>query len=187
MNLTIPNLLSLLRMGLIPVFIIAALEGRAERALVIFCVAGITDLLDGFIARFFNQATPLGAYLDPVADKLLLMSAYVLLSVPGDKPWLLIPVWVTVLVIVRDVLILAIALVLYLALGISKFEPSWVSKFNTLFQIIAIILVLATGLEASLAEPTEYFLYAVAALTIISGLSYVSRANALVAEHQKPE
>jgi hypothetical protein len=99
MSLTVPNLLTLARMGLIPFFIIAVLDGQALRALAIFCLAGITDALDGFIARFFGQRSALGAYLDPIADKLLLTSAYVMLAIPGLHSGVLIPIWVTVLVI----------------------------------------------------------------------------------------
>ncbi len=86
MNFTVPNLLSLLRMGIIPLFVIALLEGQPRRALILFLVAGVTDALDGFIARFWNQRSVLGTYLDPIADKLLLMTAYVILSVPSLQP-----------------------------------------------------------------------------------------------------
>ena len=110
MSFTIPNLLSLLRMGLIPVFIIAVLNGRATQALLIFVVAGLTDALDGLIARFWSQQSALGAYLDPMADKLLLVSAYATLAVPGVHAGVPIPLWVTVLVITRDVLIVVVSL-----------------------------------------------------------------------------
>ena len=92
MKLTLPNLLSILRMGLIPVFVIAVLDGRPGRALLVFAVAGVTDALDGFIARFWKQQSALGAYLDPAADKLLLvasdrLSAYdVILPTPIPQP-----------------------------------------------------------------------------------------------------
>ena len=90
MTFTIPNLLSLLRMGLVPLFIIAVTDGEPRRALVVFVVAGVTDALDGFIARFYHQQTLLGSYLDPVADKMLLTSAYVVLAIPYLLSWVAI-------------------------------------------------------------------------------------------------
>ena len=104
MTFTIPNLLSLLRMGLVPLFIITVVNSDWRKALLIFLVAGITDALDGFIARFWNQKSLLGSYLDPIADKLLLTSAYVVLSIPGLNRGAEIPLWITILVIARDVL-----------------------------------------------------------------------------------
>ena len=122
MTFTIPNLLSLLRMGLIPLFIIMVVNGDPPKALLIFLVAGVTDALDGFIARFWKQQSPLGAYLDPMADKLLLTTAYVVLAIPSlNHGGTQIPAWVTILVIARDVLIVAVALVLSLAAGIRNF------------------------------------------------------------------
>ncbi len=128
MNLTIPNLLSILRMGLIPWFAISVIDGDATRALWIFAIAGVTDALDGFIARFWRQQSALGAYLDPLADKLLLMTAYVMLAIPNLRIGLVIPAWVTALVITRDVVIVVVALVMHLAVGISRFPPSPLSK-----------------------------------------------------------
>ena len=172
MTLTWPNLLSALRIGLIPLFIISVIDGQAIRALVIFALAGITDLLDGFIARFLHQQSPLGAYLDPMADKLLLVSAYVMLAIPGLFPGLNIPIWVTVLVITRDVIIVGVALIVHLTYGISKFPPSWISKWNTAFQIIAVFAVLLTGVVSRLEMLAFMILMTVVVLTIASGLEY---------------
>ena len=102
MIFTIPNLLTLLRMGLIPLFIITLVNGEPRKALLVFVVAGVTDALDGFIARFWKQQSLVGSYLDPIADKLLLMSAYVVLSIPSLSHGAPIPLWVTILVIARD-------------------------------------------------------------------------------------
>ena len=147
MKLTWPNLLSGLRIALVPLFIIALIERRPGEALVIFAVAGLTDLLDGIAARFLKQQSVLGAYLDPVADKLLLTSAFVILAIPGLHPGLQIPVWVTVVVISRDVAIVVVALLIHLAIGISKFPPSRISKWTTAFQITAVVAVLLTGFD----------------------------------------
>jgi len=176
MTFTIPNLLSLLRMGLIPLFVILVMNGSSGKALLLFIVAGVTDALDGFIARFWKQQSLLGAYLDPIADKLLLTTAYVVLSIPSLNHGTQIPAWITILVIARDVLIVVVALVLYLAAGIRKFPPSTLSKINTILQVVAVALVLVSGVFRDLrwielvADTT---LYLVAGLTVASGLYYI--------------
>lgn len=175
MKFTIPNLISVLRMGLVPLFIIAVLEGQSLRALVLFLIAGLTDALDGFIARFANQQSLLGAYLDPIADKILLTSAYVALTIPSLNHGVQIPIWITVLVIARDVLIVVMALILYLAVGIRRFPPSVLSKINTTAQVVAVLLVLLSPLVPDLEPIATTLLYAVAVLTVSSGLDYVIR------------
>ena len=185
MIFTIPNLLSLLRMGLVPLFIIAVVNGDPGKALVIFLVAGVTDGLDGFIARFWDQKSPLGAYLDPIADKLLLTSAYVVLSIPSLNRGAQIPVWVTILVIARDVLIVVVTLVLYLAAGVRKFPPSLLSKINTSFQVSAVVLVLvACALPdlRSIELVADTAVYLTAGLTVASGLDYIYRTSRMEKE-----
>lgn len=182
MKFTIPNFLSLLRMGLIPLFIIAVLDGESRKALLIFAVAGLTDALDGFIARFWNQESPLGAYLDPTADKLLLTSAYVVLSFPTLNHGAQIPLWVTVLVIARDVLMVAVALTLYLAAGVRRFPPTVLGKINTVFQVTAVVLVLISAIVPQLEPVAEWTLIAMAGLTVVSGLNYVVRVSRLPAQ-----
>ncbi|HEV2854300.1 MAG TPA: CDP-alcohol phosphatidyltransferase family protein [Thermoanaerobaculia bacterium] len=180
MIFTVPNLLTLLRMGLIPLFIITLVNGDPRKALLVFVVAGVTDALDGFIARFWRQQSLLGSYLDPLADKLLLMSAYVVLAIPGLSHGAPIPLWVTILVIARDVLLVAVALVLYLAVGIRRFPPTILSKINTVFQVVAVVLVLLAGTlpEAHFLDlASETALYLVAGLTLASGLDYVYRTS----------
>ncbi len=188
MKFTIPNFLSLARMGLIPLFIIAVLDGDSRKALLIFAIAGLTDAVDGAIARFWNQESPLGAYLDPVADKLLLTSAYVVLSFPTLNQGAQIPLWVTVLVLARDVLMVAVALILYLAVGIKKFPPSVLGKINTLFQVAAVVLVLFSAILRQLEPVASWTLMAVAVLTVVSGLNYVYRYSRMPqAAPQSPE
>ncbi|MFL6232689.1 MAG: CDP-alcohol phosphatidyltransferase family protein [Thermoanaerobaculia bacterium] len=176
MTFTIPNLLSLLRMGLIPLFVIMVVNGDLRKALLIFVVAGVTDALDGFIARFWHQQSPLGAYLDPIADKLLLTTAYVMLSIPGLNHGMRIPPWITILVIARDVLMVSVALVLYLAAGVKRFPPSVLSKVNTILQVAAVALVLVSGAFPDLRSielAADTALYLVAGLTVASGLHYI--------------
>lgn len=186
MKFTIPNFLSLFRMGLIPLFIIAIIDGESLKALLIFGVAGLTDALDGFIARFWNQESPLGAYLDPIADKLLLTSAYILLSFPNLNPGAQIPLWVTVLVIARDVLMVAVALILYLAAGVRRFPPTLLGKINTVLQVVAVVLVLISALLPQLESVAEWTLIAVAALTVASGLNYVYRYSRMPQQAAEP-
>ena len=175
MKFTIPNLISVLRMGLVPLFIIAVLEGQSLRALILFLVAGLTDALDGFIARFANQQSLLGAYLDPIADKILLTAAYIALTIPSLNHGVQIPVWITVLVIGRDVLLVVVALILYLAGGIRKFPVTILSKINTAVQVAAVLVVLLSALSPHLESIATTLLYVVAVLTVSSGLDYVIR------------
>lgn len=179
MRLTVPNLLSLLRMGLVPVFILAVLEEQPLKALLIFLAAGVTDALDGFIARVWKQQSLLGTYLDPIADKLLLMTAYVVLAIPGQHPGMLIPAWVSVLVLARDLLIVIVALVLHLATGVKSFPPTLVSKATTLVQVVTAVLVLLTGLAEGFEPVAEVAVWLTALLTVVSGLNYLFRAGRL--------
>jgi cardiolipin synthase len=185
MTFTIPNLLSILRMGLVPFFIISVLDGEPRRALLIFVAAGVTDALDGAIARLWKQQSLLGAYLDPIADKILLTSAYIALAIPGLNRGTLIPVWVTVLVIARDVLLVVMALVLYLAQGVKRFPPTVLSKVTTVVQVTAVGVVLLSGFVHDLEPLVLGLVYLVAGLTLASGLDYVWRSNRLVGEREK--
>lgn len=178
-HFTIPNLLSLSRMGLVPLFIIAVLDGESTKALGIFLVAGITDALDGFLARLWRQQSLLGTYLDPIADKLLLMTAYVMLAIPGQHPGVGIPVWVTVLVLARDLLIVIVALILHLALGVKRFPPTRISKVTTVMQVVTIGFVLLSGPLPGVDLVAEGLILATAALTIASGVNYIQHANHL--------
>lgn len=194
MSLTIPNLLSLLRMALVPVFIIAVRYGEPKKALLIFLAAGITDALDGFIARIAKQQSLLGTYLDPIADKLLLTSAWVVLAIPNLAQSAPVPLWVTILVISRDLLIVIVALVLYLALGVRKFPPTVISKVTTVVQVTTVVVVLIAGIAAketarlavALDFLADFFIYLTAALTLASGLYYVYRSSSLVGDKDRP-
>jgi cardiolipin synthase len=177
---TFPNLLSLLRMALVPLFVVAILDGRPGRALAVFALAGITDALDGFIARFWHQQSSLGAYLDPAADKLLLVSAYVVLAIPNLHEGLTVPAWISALVITRDIVIVVVALILYVATGVQRFPPSPISKVNTAVQLVAVILVLLSGVSSGFDVPATAAVYLVAGLTLASGIDYIYRSNRMV-------
>lgn len=175
--MTIPNLLSIFRMGLVPFFIIALVGGHPARALAIFLLAGITDGLDGFIARFYQQQSHLGSYLDPIADKLLLTSAYVMLAIPPADGGLAIPVWVSILVIARDVLIVIVALILYLALEIGHFPPAMIGKVTTVVQVVTVILVMLARAAEGFQMPALVAIWLTATFTVASGFWYIWRAS----------
>ena len=178
--MTLPNILTLVRMAIVPLFIIALLEGEPRRALILFVAAGLTDGLDGFLARQFKQQSLLGMYLDPAADKLLLVSAYVMLAVPNLHQGLVIPLWLTVLVFARDVLIVVTAGILYVALKIPMFPPSPLSKLNTVAQIATVVLVLLSGFTPQVTNAAAVAVYVVAVTTVVSGVDYAWRMNRLV-------
>lgn len=175
--MTVPNLISLARMALVPMFVIAILDGRVDRALWVFAIAGVSDALDGFIARVWKQQSALGLYLDPAADKMLLVSSYVVLAIPNLHAGYTIPAWVSALVVTRDIVIVAVALILYLAAGVKRFPPSPISKVNTMVQVVAVILVLVSGVMPGLDVVAAACIHLVAALTFASGIDYIYRTN----------
>ena len=180
----LPNLICLARIALIWPIIAALSVGRHELALGLFVVAAVSDGVDGFLAKRFNWTSQLGKFLDPLADKLLLVTSYVMLSIPNLRVGLVIPAWVTALVITRDVVIVGVALVLHLAVGISRFPPSPLSKVNTAAQLSAIIAVLLSSRGPLFEAGATFFVYLVAALTIGSGIEYIYRANRMAAHRE---
>src|SRR5262249_38252891 len=132
-----PNLLTLLRLIFVPFAVIAVLDGHHGWALGIFVVAGISDGLDGLLARMLKQQTTLGQYLDPIADKLLLSTMFLVLFATHK-----IPLTVTVLVFSRDIMIVIICSLLYASGAMKVFKPSWLGKANTVAQILTVLLVL---------------------------------------------
>lgn len=176
---TVPNLLSLIRIGLVPLFVVSVLQREMLQALATFLLAGLTDALDGAAARWWRQQTRLGAYLDPAADKLLLVSAYVVLSVPELHEGVVIPAWITALVLTRDVAIVVVSLILYLAHGIRTFRPSTLSKLNTVMQVLAVLLVLLASLSSQFVVAARMALGIVAFTTLASGIDYIRRSRLL--------
>jgi cardiolipin synthase (CMP-forming) len=166
--ISIPNILTILRILLTPLFLIVLLRHNYPLALAIFIVAGVSDALDGFVARYFNQRTALGAHLDPVADKLLLISAFVALAILET-----IPPWVAILVIARDVIIF-MGIAIFTMTGITyQIAPSIVSKCTTTAQILLIILALFDPGRAVVPYLHAPMIWGAAALTIVSGLHYI--------------
>jgi cardiolipin synthase len=166
---TVPNELTLLRLAFIPFFIIAIKYDRFFLALAILVVSGLTDAFDGYLARSLDQKTALGAYLDPIADKLLMSSSYLVLALKGRIGW-----WLAILVLGRDVLLLVACAVILITVGYRPFPPSIWGKMATAFEIFLIILVLvmAAWHGQNLGIAREICSYIVAALVVISGLNY---------------
>jgi cardiolipin synthase len=166
--LNLPNSLTLFRILITPLFIICLIKGAYQLALWIFVAAGVTDGLDGLLARLLNQKTALGAFLDPIADKLLLISAFVTLAVQG-----IIPAWVTVVVISRDVLICLGIVTLEISRVAYKIQPSMVSKCTTAAQLATILLLLISIQTSAVAHALTPVYSLTAVLTIASGLHYI--------------
>ena len=164
-----PNLLTLARICMAPILVSAILEARFKLGLILFIVAGLTDALDGILARLLRQRTVLGQYLDPVADKLLLSTLFLVLLHES-----LIPVRVAVLVFGRDVCILLVSAILYAAAGRRDFPPSIFGKANTAAQVLAVAAVLLHQLSQAVWVTTlrSFSLWATMVLTVVSGLHY---------------
>ncbi len=167
--LTVPNQLTFLRLAFLPFFIMAIHYERYRWALVILIVAGFTDGLDGLLARGLNQKTPLGAYLDPIADKLLMSSSYLVLALNHKVSW-----WLAILVLGRDVLLLVASAVILITVGYRPFPPSLYGKATTFFEILLIFLVLLLALwDNHVLWIVRYLCsYLVAAFVILSGFHY---------------
>ena len=140
--LTPANQLTLLRMLLIPAFVILVVYGHLGWALIVFATAGITDLLDGLLARRSGQRTRLGAWLDPMADKLLLVTTFVVLTLPGLGLANRLPIWLTVLIIFRDVGIVLTVAIVNLAIGRRTFRPSMLGKLATATYICTAVVTI---------------------------------------------
>ena len=166
---TVPNQLTFLRLGFLPFFIILVHYRRYSWALGILILAALTDGLDGLLARSLNQKTSLGAYLDPIADKLLLSSSFVVLAINGNISW-----WLTMLVLSRDVLILTTAAVILLVAGYRTFPPSIFGKLTTTLQILLVfsVVLLAVAGWGWLGLFRTILVYFVAGFTIFSGFHY---------------
>lgn len=165
----LPNTITLLRIALVPVFILVLKEQDYMSALIIFIVAGLSDGLDGFIAKRYNLATRLGAILDPMADKILLISAYVMLAVLGHLPF-----WLVLTVAFRDLLIVGGYLIYTSLVGEVHVRPTYLSKFNTVLQIALVIIILIQQAALLPLQPiVDYGIYVVLVTTVASGLHYL--------------
>jgi len=165
-----PNQLTLLRLGIIPFIVMNVVEGDYAWALGLFIAAGVSDGLDGLLARLLKQRTLLGQFLDPIADKLLLSTLFLVLSFKQLIPWK-----VTILVLSRDVIIIIVCAVLYATLDLRDFTPTIFGKLNTIAQVVTVGFVLLNAVvdDGWVDLATRSFLWLTIGLTVLSGVHYL--------------
>jgi cardiolipin synthase len=178
--LTPANQLTLLRVLLVPAFVILVVYGYLGWALIVFGTAGLTDALDGLIARRSGQKTSLGAWLDPMADKLLLVTTFVVLTMPGLGLANRLPIWLTVLIISRDVLIVLTVAIINLAIGPRTFRPTIFGKIATATYIVTAVVAMIFNYRGHYSVIVDVCVYASLAITLVSGLHYMWHAARLL-------
>ncbi|NWF97937.1 MAG: CDP-diacylglycerol--glycerol-3-phosphate 3-phosphatidyltransferase [Nitrospirae bacterium] len=166
--LNIPNTLTVARILIIPVFITSIIYKHYNYSLYLFVIAALTDLFDGLFARITNQKTQLGTFLDPLADKFLLVTSFIVFTVYG---W--IPTWLTIIIISRDVIVITGWLIIYFTSGTAKVEPSIIGKATIWVQSLLIAYILININIPLVGGFTELFFILTACVTIISGLDYI--------------
>ena len=165
---------------LIPVFVLLVVYESLGWALVVFLVAGITDALDGLIARRTGQRTSLGAWLDPMADKLLLVTTFVVLTLPGVPLTNHIPLWLTVFVISRDVVIVGVVAIVSLAAGPRTFKPSMLGKLATATFIVTSVVIMYFNYLGERSPVVDLFVWASLAVTLASAADYFIKLRRLI-------
>jgi cardiolipin synthase len=181
-NLTLANQLTILRIALIPAFVLLVVYGYLGAALVVFTVAGLTDALDGLIARRAGQRTSLGAWLDPMADKLLLVTTFVVLTLPSIPLANHLPLWLTVLVISRDVVIVGVVAIINLAVGPRTFRPSLLGKATTAAFIITSVVVMFFNYRGETSIIVDIGIWLSLGLTLVSSGDYFFKLRRLITE-----
>ncbi|MDP3182218.1 MAG: CDP-alcohol phosphatidyltransferase family protein [Desulfobaccales bacterium] len=179
-SLTIPNLITLARILLTPLFIIFLIQGCYRKALIVFLLAGLSDLADGLIARRWQQKSRLGSYLDPLADKLLISSSFVTLSIAHQ-----IPPWLTVVVISRDVALALGVLLLRLAEYPLTIRPSLAGKWTATLQLATVLVVLVGKIWFVPLELLLGLFWLTGGLTALSGIQYLYRGLRMVSQSQE--
>jgi cardiolipin synthase len=185
--LTYANQLTILRMIFIPCFVLLIIYGHQKSAILLFILAGFTDGLDGLLARKLQQRTVLGSFLDPMADKLLLTSAFITLTVPSVPVAFHIPIWLTVTSISRDLLIALAALIIHLQTGHTEFPPSLLGKCTTAAQLSMVAAAMLANLTSTVTPILDPLVYATLVLTVASGLHYFNRSVMLIESYQRAE
>jgi cardiolipin synthase len=173
--LTAANQLTLLRLALVPVFALCMLYGLPGWALVVFVVAGVTDAFDGLIARRTGQLTTLGAWLDPMADKLLVATMFVMLTLPGIGLAVRLPLWLTVLVLSRDIAIVLTVAVVNLAVARRTFRPTLLGKSATVVYLVTGMTALYANYRGEPLVLVDWCVYTALAITLASGLQYAAQ------------
>ncbi len=184
MSLTIANQLTILRLFLIPAIVILIVYGHYSWALVVFLIAGVTDALDGLFARMRNEQTRLGMLLDPAADKLLVMSCLIVLSLPHSGLAVRIPPWVAILSISRDVAISLSVLLFYLTVGSRAFPPSVLGKATSILHIAMIFWVILGNALGRRMPSTDIFFGLTVVLVVASGLHYAYQLHHVVTSEE---
>jgi len=177
---TVANQLTLLRMLLIPAFVLLVVYGYFGWALIVFVVAGATDALDGLIARTTGQKTDLGAWLDPAADKLLLVTTFIVLTLPNIGLVNRIPIWLTVLILSRDIGIVLTVAIVSLALGPRTFKPSLLGKSATALFIITCVVIMYFNYLGRPSPVVDAFIWLSLGITLVSGIDYVFRVARII-------
>ena len=170
---TVPNLITLLRLAALPFFLYAISQADFGVALALFVAAGISDGVDGYLARRFDMKSALGAYLDPIADKLLMISSFLFLSIPAFPGSVKVPLWLSFLVIARDLLLMTVALLLILTSSKRRFPPTWLGKVTTVTLIVTVLVVLCANLWDWPREIVRIAFGGAATMTLVSGFDYI--------------
>jgi cardiolipin synthase (CMP-forming) len=178
--LTPANQITLLRMLLIPAFVILIIYGYSGWAVIVFAIAGATDALDGLAARLSGEKTTLGAWLDPMADKLLFLTTFVVLTWPGLGLTNRIPIWLTILIISRDVVIVLTVAIVNLAVGPRTFTPSLLGKAATAIYILTCVVVMLFNYLERTSPLVDACIWASLAINILSSVDYALRVARIV-------
>ncbi len=173
--MTWANQLTILRMAFVPLFVLLVVYGYLGGAVAVFVMAGMTDLLDGLIARRYGQRTDLGTFLDPIADKLLLVSSFTVLSIQSLDFPVHVPLWLTITVIGRDLLIVLSVLIITLTMGRKLFTPSILGKATTAVQLLTVFVILVGNYFGFALPGTEILIGLTLVLTVLSALHYLGR------------
>jgi cardiolipin synthase (CMP-forming) len=184
--LTVANQLTILRIMLVPAFVLLVVYGYLGWSLVAFLVAGITDALDGLIARRAGQRTSLGAWLDPMADKLLLVTTFIVLTLPGIPLTNHLPLWLTIIVISRDIVIVAVVAIISFAIGPRTFQPSVWGKLATATYIVTSVVVMYYNFLQEDAVIVDVFIWMSLIVTLVSAADYFLKLRRLINETQEP-
>jgi cardiolipin synthase (CMP-forming) len=184
--MTYANQLTILRMLFVPCFVLLLIYGHPKSATVLFLLAGVTDGLDGLIARKLQQKTVLGSFLDPMADKILLTAAFITLTIPSLPLSLHIPAWLTILTISRDILIAVSVLIIHLQTHHTQFPPTLLGKCTTAVQLLTVGVCMLANFESNLAAMIfPLVIFGALVFTLASGLHYAYKSIKIIGAYQE--
>ena len=181
--INVPNALTIFRIFLVPFFLVASMRSMWTLAFALFVTAALTDMFDGMIARRFNQRSRLGAILDPAADKTMMVCGYAFYTLTNKLPVVALPVWLTLVVFVRDFLIILFAYLMYTRVHVKRFPPSWAGKVSTVLQAATLATMIAVnGFLPRLLPFVELLFRAALLMTLYSSWDYLRRGRKLLEE-----